>query len=121
MPSKAANVGSADWSLFTTRPVSVPVPNKVANIQFDPDGDVVLLLKNCKGTARFQVNSSILCMSSPVFRAMLGTKSHFKEAQELASRDPSTAPVGVNIEDDDPNVFLLFFESCTISMTQYQK
>lgn len=81
------------------------IPNKVANVQFDADGDVVLLLKNNKGTARFQVNSSILCMSSPVFRAMLGAKSHFKEAKELANCDRGMAPVEVNIEDDDPDVF----------------
>jgi len=44
-------------------------------------------------------------MPSPVFRAMLGTNSHFKEAKELASRDHSMAPVEVNIEDDDPDAF----------------
>ena len=77
----------------------------MANVQFDSDGDVVLLLKNDKGTARFQVNSSILCMSSSVFRAMLGARSHFKEAKELASRDHSMAPLEVSIEGDDPDVF----------------
>ena len=76
----------------------------MASVQFDTDGDVVLLLQNYKGTARFQVNSSILCVSSPVFRAMFGVKSHFKEARELASRDYGMAPVEVNIGDDDPDV-----------------
>jgi len=89
---------------------SASIPAKVANVQFDTDGDVVLLLRNSRGTARFQVNSSILCMSSLVFRAMLGVKSHFKEGKELASRGPGMAPVEVNIEDDDPDVLAVILQ-----------
>lgn len=110
MPTPPATpYSSIGRSLFANMPASrltqkVHILEKVANVSFDTDGDVVLLLKNYKGTARFRVNSSILCMSSPVFRAMLGVNSHFKEGKELASRCPGMAPVEVKIEDDNPNV-----------------
>ncbi|KAF8426735.1 hypothetical protein EV426DRAFT_592604 [Tirmania nivea] len=101
-PSTGRSIAKKPVSVLT---LPAPIPDKVANIQFDADGDVVLVLKSYKGTARFQVNSSILCMLSPVFRAMLGAGSHFKEGKELASRGPGMAPVEVKIEDDDPDVF----------------
>ncbi|RPB22337.1 hypothetical protein L211DRAFT_788766, partial [Terfezia boudieri ATCC MYA-4762] len=50
---------------------------------------------------RFQVNSSVLCLASPVFRVMLGPGSSFEEAADLAAnnRNP-TKPLTNPLEDD---------------------
>ncbi|KAF8453864.1 hypothetical protein BDZ91DRAFT_748453 [Kalaharituber pfeilii] len=85
-------------------------PGKVCNISFDEHGDVILVLPSpdSTGTARFQVNSSVLCLASPVFRAMLGPDSAFKEAKALAaiSTDPTRPPLELSL-DDDPNAFAI--------------
>ena len=52
----------------------------------DPEGDVILVIPRSNGKkARFQINSNILCVASPVFRAMLGKHSRFKEGRALAA------------------------------------
>ena len=83
---------------------AVPVKNieKVAAIQFDPDGDVIFVLPCSDGTARFQINSSVVCLQSPVFKAMLGGNSQFKEARDLATRDAIGPPLEISLADDDP-------------------
>lgn len=61
----------------------------------------MLVITSPPGTARFQVNSSILCLASPIFRAMLGPNSPFKEAADLAANDIShTNPLTIPLEDD---------------------
>jgi len=75
---------------------------KVATVQFDPEGDVVFILPCNEGTARFQINSSVVCLQSPVFRAMLGRNSRFKEARDLASRDAIGPPLEISLADDNP-------------------
>lgn len=80
---------------------------KVATIQFDPEGDVTFVLPCNEGTARFQINSSIVCLQSPVFRAMLGKHSRFKEARDLASRDAIGPPLEISIADDNPEALVV--------------
>ncbi|KAF8426734.1 hypothetical protein EV426DRAFT_592602 [Tirmania nivea] len=75
---------------------------KVATVQFDPEGDVIFVLPCSEGTARFQINSSIVCLQSPVFRAMMGRNSRFKEATDLANRDAIGPPLEISLADDDP-------------------
>ena len=75
---------------------------KVATVQFDPEGDVIFVLPCSEGTARFQINSSVVCLQSPVFKAMLGKNSQFKEARDLASRDAVGPPLEIPLADDDP-------------------
>lgn len=86
-------------------------PNKVASLILDPWGDVLFILPSQNGerTARFQVNSNSLCLASPVFRAMLGSNSHFKEATALEARakNPASPPVEITLADDDPNALAL--------------
>ena len=49
----------------------------------DPGGDVILVVPFDQGKISFQVNSGMLCLASPVFRAMLRLNSNFKEASAL--------------------------------------
>lgn len=71
----------------------------------DPEGDVVLVIPTDKGKARFQINSSTLCVASSVFRAMMGRHSQFKEARVLASAraDANCIPYELTLEDDNQN------------------
>lgn len=72
-------------SAVNTNISSTPVPTTTV---IDPDGDIILAVpyENNTKIARFQASSTALCLASPVFRAMLGSNSHFKEATELAVR-----------------------------------
>jgi len=79
---------------------------KVASVQFDPEGDVALILYCTEGTARFQVNSSIMCFMSLMFTVILGRNSYFKEARGLATRDSIGSPLEVPLF-----IFYLFKES----------
>jgi len=76
----------------------------VSIIQFDPDGDVILVIPSeaQKRTARFQINSHSLCLASPVFRAMLGINASFKEGNALRNRNASSPPIDITLEDDEP-------------------
>ena len=79
------------------------VAPKLANVQFDADGDVLLLLHdNLGGVARFQVSSSALCLASPVFRAMLGANGSFKESKSLQERKGSEPPIEITLGGDNP-------------------
>lgn len=82
--------------------VQVGSVEKVATVQFDPEGDVIFVLPCSEGTARLQINSSIVCLSSPVFKAMLGRNSCFKEARDLAIRGDIGPPLEISLADDDP-------------------
>lgn len=71
----------------------------------DPEGDVVLIIPTDKGKARFQINSSTLCVASPVFRAMIGRHSKFKEASVLAAAraDARCTPYELTLGGDNQN------------------
>ncbi|KAF8426184.1 hypothetical protein EV426DRAFT_572657 [Tirmania nivea] len=88
-------------STSTRTSISGPSPASV----MDPEGDVVLLIPTDKGNARFQINSSTLCVVSPVFRAMIGRYSRFKEASALAGTkaNESHTPYELTLEDDNQN------------------
>jgi len=96
------------WIMFSntvyvrdqTPTASAPVPT----IQFDPDGDVILVLPSeaTDRTVRFQVNSHSLCLASSVFRAMLSEDAPFKEGDALRSRDTSSPPIEITLGDDEP-------------------
>ena len=95
-------IHSAGLPGSSTDAVQVKSIEKAATIQFDPDGDVIFVLPCSEGTVRFQINSSVVCLQSPVFKAMLGKNSQFKEARDLASRDAVGPPLEISLADDDP-------------------
>lgn len=73
-------------------------------IEFDPHGDVILVIPSVSGLARLNINSHVLCLASPVFRAMLGVDSRFREREALLSRGgKNLPPLEISLEDDDPN------------------
>ncbi|KAF8446698.1 hypothetical protein BGX38DRAFT_1192750 [Terfezia claveryi] len=80
----------------------VPVPLKTADIKIDPHGDITLAITTDLDTAYFRVNSGVMCLASPVIRAMLGPDSPFKEARNLATSSKAGTPLEVRLEDDDP-------------------
>ncbi|KAF8426718.1 hypothetical protein EV426DRAFT_592555 [Tirmania nivea] len=74
---------------------------KVCEIKFDELGDIMLVIASLAGTARLQVNSTVLCIASPVFRAMLGPNSFPKETVDLASNNRNhITPLIIPLEDD---------------------
>ena len=87
--------------------MTLDLPPKVATIQFDVDGDILLLLSSSEGSARFQVSSNALCLASPVFRAMLGAKSKFKESKDLQEQKGSESPLEITLSDDDPKALAI--------------
>jgi len=92
-------------------------PSKLGGIKFDPHGDVILVIpsqNDPSAVARFQVNSGVLCLASPVFQAMLGSYSRFKEATNPrlatigaggAQHGSSSPPIELPLPDDDPDTF----------------
>ena len=64
-------------------------------------GDVILKIPAATGTTKLRVSSHVLCTTSPVFRAMLGPDSRFKEAYELRMRS-AEKPYELSLEDDYP-------------------
>jgi len=101
----ATTVASLDLdatSQAAITPETVTVTVKKADIKIDPHGDITLVITTSSGTARFQVNSGVLCVASPVIRAMLGPDSSFKEARDLAASSKARTPLEVRLEDDDP-------------------
>lgn len=71
------------------------------NVVIAPYGDLILRLSDSDGVVQFRVASQVLCLSSPVFFAMLNPASGFKEANEFRAR-PRTSrdPYILSIEDD---------------------
>ena len=80
--------------------------SKVSNVQFDPNGDVILVISS-ERTARFQVNSHSLCLASSVFQAMLGANAHFKEGTALRNRATNSPPIEISLGDDDARALAL--------------
>ena len=108
-------------------------PPEVGNITFDPDGDVTLIIPSGidpSAVIRFRVNSVVLCLASPVFRAMLGPHSRFKEGTnlKLATIEGSLVNSGstsmeLQLADDDPSalavvlrIFHLQFDTIPLAM-----
>ncbi|RPB26216.1 hypothetical protein L211DRAFT_781865, partial [Terfezia boudieri ATCC MYA-4762] len=85
------------------------VSSNVPTVQFDPDGDVFLVIPS-EGTAhtvRFQVNSHSLCLASSVFHAMFGANATFKEGNALRNRDAGSPPIEIKLGDDDPKALAI--------------
>ncbi|KAF8436196.1 hypothetical protein BDZ91DRAFT_310257 [Kalaharituber pfeilii] len=99
----------------TSHPTSTP--SKMADINIDPEGDITLAVPHTlegstiKAIAYFRVNSQILCIASPVFRAMLSKTSSFKEATSLANRDPKSDPTEVQLLDDNPKALAIILRA----------
>ena len=64
-------------------------------------GDVILKIPAAAGTLKLRVSSHVLCTTSPVFRAMIGPDSRFKEGFELRMRSAEN-PYELSLEDDYP-------------------
>ena len=103
--------GPVTASVSPDTPLRGPASSCPPVTVLDPEGDVILVVPSEEGIARFQINSHILCVASPVFRAMLGKHSRFKEASALAAArlrsDSDTTssparPYEVNLADDNP-------------------
>lgn len=74
----------------------------IAIVDIVPYGDLVLQVSSDAGIARFKVSSQVLCIASPVFRAMLGPSSNFKEACELRAAAADAQPYVLSLGEDDP-------------------
>lgn len=86
----------------------------MANHIIDPDGDIFLDISPEPDSDdsvldvpehRFRVSSKVLCLASPVFRAMLGSSSHFQEAKDL--RENSTAVIPLEGDNKDALLIIL--------------
>jgi len=111
-----------DLATGTPSPLS-----RQAEITFDPDGDVILVISSDNdpsAVARFQVNSAALCLASPVFRAMLGPHSRFKEGINLRlahigdGGGQASTPMELPLTDDDPDALAVVLR---ILHLQFQK
>ena len=65
-------------------------------------GDILLKVSTWEGAVDLKVSSHVLCSASPVFRAMLGPDSQFKEACELRTCSVEK-PYELSLEDDYPH------------------
>ena len=108
MASTAHDVDTCGPTTTPARPqTSISIRPAPPIMVLDPEGDVILVVMFNKTTARFQINSNILCVASPVFRAMLGRHSQFKEASALAaarlqSDSVTTGTYELTLPDDNP-------------------
>lgn len=73
-----------------------------------PEGDVILKVESPTVIVKFRVLSSVLCLASPVFRAMLGRNSNFKEACELRNSD--SEPYVVPLDETDPEALAVILK-----------
>lgn len=85
-----------------TTPVASPavaqyVPQ--ACVQISPQGDMALKVSSAAGETRFVVDSHVLCLASPVFRAMLGP--NFKEGHDLRHAEEVEEEYVLPLLDDD--------------------
>ena len=76
----------------------------------DPSGDLTLLVKVGNKRKSFIVSSKVMCLASPIWRAMLDPKGHFKEA--------SPDNKEITFEDDDLEALQLLLD---ISHMRYLK
>lgn len=74
----------------------------VGAVDIAPHGDLMLEVRTFAGIAKFKVASAVLCLASPVFRAMLGPNSSFKEACELRDSKALNEPHMIPLGDTDP-------------------
>ncbi|KAF8444345.1 hypothetical protein BDZ91DRAFT_803794 [Kalaharituber pfeilii] len=95
------------YSLFN------PTSSKIVRISIDPEGDVTVAVPHSvegsakQAIAKFLINSHILCVASPVFRAMLSENSSFKEATSLAAR----TSIEIQLLDDNPNALAVILRA----------
>lgn len=77
----------------------------------DPEGDVFLhlLSDSLDLTMVLRVSSKVLCLASPVFKAMLGPDSKFQEAEAL--RHSTETPTMTPLRGDDPNSLLMLLQA----------
>ena len=87
--------------------IDIREPAKEAYLEFDTTGLIELVLTTLVGLVKFRVNSEILCMTSPVFNAMLGENSQFREASKLADAKKTGIPYALALEDDNPNALAI--------------
>ncbi|KAI5800175.1 hypothetical protein DFH27DRAFT_558180 [Peziza echinospora] len=80
-----------------------PKTASVISVDFDPNGDVVLVMEAEASEARFRVNSAFLIFVSPVLKAMFGPDSRFQEASRLeaARASKSSVPIDITMGEDD--------------------
>ncbi|RSL91297.1 hypothetical protein CEP52_014300 [Fusarium oligoseptatum] len=72
-------------------------PTEAGFRQLIPDGDIILLIGPKQ--EKIQISSHLLCITSPVFKAML--KSDFKEGKALC--DANKDPVEIELPEDSPD------------------
>lgn len=77
-------------------------PQRTAAVEIASQGDIIIEMKSSRGLATLKVASQVLCATSPVFRAMLGTSSSFKEACELRGKTGSSLPYRLTLDEDCP-------------------
>lgn len=83
-----------------------PATNDLS-LNIAPHGDLILKLPARDGMLRFRVASQVLCISSPVFFAMLNPTSRFKEATEFhAHPRAAPEPYVLSIKDDNPTALM---------------
>lgn len=86
--------------------LGTPVCNSNVDV-FDPHGDVFFAVfsHSLDRQRLLRVSSKVLCLASPVFNAMLGPTSYFKEAEAL--RENQTALVTLGDDDADALVIVM--------------
>ena len=78
-----------------------------ADQTIDEDGDLRLIVTQTGGRwhCRYLVDRRTLCRASPVFRAMLGKRGKFAEAQGQGDREGDGSVQEIDPEDDNPTAF----------------
>jgi len=79
--------------------------NAVTRFEFDPDGDVLLLVGTGEKSYELLASSKVLGLASPVFRAMF--TGHFQEAHDLKKKRTDNQPLRKEFPDDDSDGMLL--------------
>jgi hypothetical protein len=87
--SRTHNLKDIDSRSTTLRPLHMVHPAKTATeIQVVSEGDLILEVSDPWEKMRFTVASQVLCIASPIMRAMLGPKSRFRERKDFMQHDP---------------------------------
>jgi hypothetical protein len=72
------------------------------------EGDLLLYLKSSSGNRQWLVASQVLWVTSPVFCAMFGPSSVWREARKVRQATISgNPPAVINLEDDDPSMLAI--------------
>ncbi|KAF8468193.1 hypothetical protein BDZ91DRAFT_722092 [Kalaharituber pfeilii] len=117
--SSSASPNATDVSgIPGTSPSDPSTPeSKVAHINIYPAGDITLAVPHSvegstkQAIAYFLVNSQILCVASPVFRAMLSKTSNFKEAVSVSNKASNSEPTEVQLLDDNPKALAIILRA----------